>query len=144
MKEFEEFVEVVLLKMKNKAEEIGIIGVALISYIDNSSSDKWISKMQIVNSMKLLPEKDNENRKFGVNLIAIAYSKAAEMVDTLKNSGTGLRKPMKGEFGYKGGLIKKLKAGYILIAFSGGSEEEDLVVSMTALEYLNNNISIFS
>ena len=45
------------------------------------------------------------------NLLAIAYSKAAEMADTLKASGSGVRPPIKGEFGWQGGVITKRKTG---------------------------------
>ena len=41
------------------------------------------------------------------------------------------------EFGYKGGLIKKVNSGYILAVFSGGSSEQDAEVSKEGLDWLN-------
>jgi hypothetical protein len=70
------------------------------------------------------------------NYLAIACSKAAEMADTHKDSGTGVRPPLAGEFGYQGGLIKKVSGGYILAVFSGGKSEEDLVAAKKGLDWL--------
>jgi hypothetical protein len=88
--------------------------------------------MVVVGAMKNAPtEKDR-----GVNLLAVAYSKAAEMADTLKDSGSAGRAPMTGETGWQGGLIRKGKAGYLIAAFSGGPSESDLKVSQAGLEVL--------
>ena len=55
--------------------------------------------MVVVGRMKDTPtEKDK-----GANLLGIAYAKAAEMADTLKDSGSHVRPPMTGEFGWEGG-----------------------------------------
>src|ERR1019366_6746469 len=70
----------------------------------------------------------------GANLLAIAYSKAAEMAETLKDSGNAGRPPMTGETGWQGGLIKRGKTGYLIAAFSGGPSESDLKVSQAGLE----------
>jgi hypothetical protein len=51
--------------------------------------------------------------------LGIAYAKAAEMVDTLHDSGNAGRPPMTGEFGWSGGAILRSKDGYVLAAFSG-------------------------
>ncbi len=65
----------------------------------------------------------------GANLLGIAYAKAAEMADTLKDSGSKVRPPMTGEFGWEGGVIVRVKTGYVIAAFSGGKSEDDVAVS---------------
>ena len=65
----------------------------------------------------------------GANLLGIAYAKAAEMADTLKDSGSKVRPPMTGEFGWEGGVIMRTKSGYIIAAFSGGKSPDDLAAS---------------
>ena len=72
----------------------------------------------------------------GNNLLAIAYSKAAEMAETLKDSGNAGRPQITGETGWQGGLIKKGKTGYLIAAFSGGPSESDIKVSQAGLEVL--------
>jgi hypothetical protein len=72
----------------------------------------------------------------GSNLLAIAYSKASEMADTLKPSGSGVRPPLKGEFGWQGGWIAPGKTGHIIAAFSGGRSADDVMVSKTGVEVL--------
>jgi uncharacterized protein GlcG (DUF336 family) len=58
------------------------------------------------------------------------------MADTLENSGTAKRAPMTGEFGWQGGLVVRVKAGYVIVAFSGGKSEDDVEVSRSGLEVL--------
>jgi uncharacterized protein GlcG (DUF336 family) len=71
------------------------------------------------------------------NFLAVAYSKAAEMADTYKNSGSGEREPMHGEFGYQGGLIKKVRTGYLLTVFSGATGEQDTEIARKGMEAIS-------
>ncbi len=73
-------------------------------------------------------------RNNSANFLAIAYSKAAEMVDTYKDSGSGAREILHGEFGYQGGIIKKVKAGYVLAVFSGASGEQDAEIANAGVD----------
>jgi uncharacterized protein GlcG (DUF336 family) len=36
---------------------------------------------------------------------------------------------MTGEFGWQGGVIVRVKTGYVIAAFSGGKSEDDVAVS---------------
>ena len=58
------------------------------------------------------------------------------MADTLENSGTAKRVPMTGEFGWQGGLVIRVKTGYLIVAFSGGKSEDDVEVSRSGVEVL--------
>ena len=123
-----------LLAMVRRAEELRIKGVAVVAHIEGDSVVAWSSKMRVVGSIKNAPtDKDK-----GANLLGIAYCKAAEMAESLKDSGSAGRPPMTGEFGWPGGVIAKSKTGYLIAAFSGGPSEDDVRVSRTGLEVLGS------
>ena len=131
-KVFDEQADLALQAMAKRAEELKIKGAAVVAYIPGEDVRAWSSKMLVVGTLKNAPtEKDR-----GANLLAIAYAKATEMAETLKDSGTAGRPPMTGETGWKGGLIKKCRTGYVLAAFSGGPSEADLKVSQAGLAVL--------
>ena len=129
---FDDVADSALAAMTKRAEELKIHGAALVAYIEGETTKSWSSKMVVVDSMKDTPTE----KSHGNNLLAIAYSKAAEMAETLKDSGHAGRPPMTGETGWQGGLIKKGKSGYLIAAFSGGPSESDLKVSQAGLEAL--------
>ncbi len=117
--------------MKKRAVELRITGVAVVSYAEGDTIQGWTSKMAVVGRMK-----DPAASEKGNNLLGIAYAKAAEMADTLEDSGTAKRPPMTGEFGWQGGVIAKVKTGYLIVAFSGGKSEDDVQVSKVGLEVM--------
>ena len=129
---FDEVADSALIAMTKRAEELKIKGAAVVAYIEGNTTKSWSSKMVVVGAMKDAPTEKNH----GANLLAIAYSKAAEMAETLKDSGSAGRPPMTGETGWQGGLIKKGRTGYLIAAFSGGPSESDLKVSQAGLEVL--------
>lgn len=131
-KAFSERADHALQAMTRRAEELKIKGVAVVAFFEGDRPTSWSSKMAVVGTLKNSPSQNDR----GANLLAIAYSKAAEMADTLKNSGSGVRPPMTGEFGWQGGLIIQDKSGYWIAAFSGGPSEDDLKVSQTGLDIL--------
>jgi hypothetical protein len=120
-----------LQAMKQKAAELNIAGVAVVSYAEGDTIQGWTSKMAVVGHMT-----DPKASEKGNNLLGIAYAKSAEMAETLLDSGTAKRPPMTGEFGWQGGVILKGKSGYIVVAFSGGKSEDDVQVSKAGLEVL--------
>lgn len=115
-----------LTLIEQAAERISIKGVAIVAYIPGDATKSWISKMKVVGHLTSGKS----------NLLGIAYTKASEMADTHLDSGSKIREIYSGELGYKGGLIKKVKSGYILAVFSGGSGEQDLEVAKIGLEWL--------
>lgn len=129
---FNDLADQALLAMKQRAEELKIKGVAVVAYVPGDETLSWSSKMLVVGQLKTSGSTNNP----GSNLLAIAYSKASEMADTLKPSGSGVRPPLKGEFGWQGGWIAPGKAGHIIAAFSGGRSEDDVQVSKTGVEVL--------
>ena len=121
--------------MKKKATELNIAGVAVVSYAEGDTIQGWTSKMAVVGRIT-----DPKASEHGNNLLGIAYAKSAEMAVTLQDSGTAKRPPMTGEFGWQGGVIFKGKAGYIVVAFSGGKSEDDVQVSKAGLEVLKKGL----
>ncbi len=108
------------------AQKMKVKGVAVIAFIPGDATKTWTSKMTVVGVIS-----NGE-----ANYLAIAYSKAAEMAETYKDSGSGVREPMLGEFGYQGGVMKKVTYGYILAVFSGASGEQDVELATKGLDAL--------
>jgi hypothetical protein len=77
---FEEVADSALMAMTKRAEELKIKGAAVVAYIEGDTTKSWSSKMVVVGAMKDAPTEKNH----GANLLAIAYSKAAEMAETFK------------------------------------------------------------
>jgi len=115
-----------LLVMDQAAQAISVKGVALVAFIPGDTAKSWISKMKVHEALS----------NGSANFLAIAYSKAAEMADLYIDSGSGKREPLHGEFGYQGGIIKKVQAGFILAVFSGASGEQDAEIANAGVDWL--------
>jgi hypothetical protein len=126
-----------LLAMEKRAHELGIQGVAVVAYFDGDSVRSWVSKMVVVGSG--IEDQPAQNQKVS-NLLAVAYSKASEMADTLKNSGSHVRPPLTGEFGWNGGAIAQGKHGYLVAAFSGGQGDQDFSVSTVGIAEMKKGL----
>jgi hypothetical protein len=133
---FDTVADAALLAMRARAGELKIGGVAVVAYFEGDTLQSWSSKMIVVGRYKDAPTDADK----GSNLLAIAYAKAAEMADTLRNSGSNVRSPMTGEFGWNGGVIARGRAGYLIAAFSGGKSEDDVEVSRAGLSKLKEGL----
>ena len=131
-KRFDTVADAALAAMKQRAAELKMTGVAQVAYAEGDVVEGWRSKMLVVGRMKSDPSGQDK----GNNFLAIAYSKAGEMADTLADSGTGKRPPLFGEYGYPGGAIARVKSGYLIVSFSGGKGEDDFKVSQAGLAVL--------
>ena len=134
-KKFDALSTAALDAMKRKAAELNIQGVAVVSYAEGESVDRWTSRMAVVGHLTDVKASANGN-----NLLGIAYAKSAEMARTLKDSGTAGGAPMTGEFGWQGGVILKTGSGYVIVAFSGGKSEDDVQVSKAGLEVMKKGL----
>jgi hypothetical protein len=137
LKTFDAVADEALAAMQKLATERNVKGVAVVSISEGDSVQSWTSKMLVVGNLKSAP---SANDPVGANLLAIAYSKSAEMADTLKASGSKVRPPIKGEFGWEGGVIAKGRTGYLIVAFSGGSSADDLKISQAGLTVLSGSL----
>lgn len=115
-----------LAVIEEAALKLNIKGTAIIAFIPGDKTESWISKMKVIGFFT------NDNS----NTLGVAYTKAAEMADTFKDSGSGERKPLTGEYGWQGGTVRKVEGGYILAAFSGASGEQDYAVATEGLNWL--------
>jgi len=123
---FSKYASECLLVMDQAARDMSVKGVALVAFIPGDTTTSWTSNMIVVGAL----------RNSSANYLAIAYSKAAEMADLYKDSGSGTREVLHGEFGYQGGIIKKIDSGYILAVFSGASGEQDVEIAQAGLDCL--------
>ena len=117
--------------MKAKAMEMGIEGVAAASVLNSSDTIDWIGEMKVVG--KYL---DHEG---GFNLVAVAWSKCAEVMATLADSGNPNHQVMTGELNYTGGAYDEHEGIKMAFAFSGATSEEDYVVAKHGIEKLKNS-----
>jgi hypothetical protein len=129
---FDEAAGRALTAMKQRAETLHVTGVAVVAYAEGDAVSSWSSRMVVVGKMTSPPSEKSK----GDNLLGIAYAKAAEMAATLKDSGSGVRPPYVGEFGWQGGVVAKGRTGWLIVAFSGGPSEDDVKISKAGLEIL--------
>jgi ribose transport system substrate-binding protein len=131
MQNFQTLADNIINEMEIHARKLGVKGVIMVASMDDAGNS-WVSKMKAVNAIKVLSD-DPKSEYPGYNFIGIAYSKAAEMADTKLNSGSKVRAPYQGEFGYQGGLIKKMQSGFIITVFSGATSEQDLEIAQVGM-----------
>jgi hypothetical protein len=122
--------------LRKKAVSMGLHGVGGVLILPDGET-KFTPTLVVVGDMKRLPDPGRGPEDHGSNYIAVAFSKLAEMIVTSNNSGTTIgRLPMKGEFGYPGGVIQRIGKTRIFAFFSGGKAEEDVMVAEEALPIL--------
>ena len=134
---FDELSDKALLAMQQRAAELKVQGVAVVAFSQGDRVKSWSSKMVVVGHLKTGP---SQNDPAGANLLAIAYTKASEMADTLKASGSAGRPPLKGEFGWPGGVVAKGRTGILIAAFSGGPSGDDVKISQAGLTVLAKSL----
>jgi hypothetical protein len=125
--DFERVAAAALQAMSDHATALKANGAAMVACIPGDATASWSSRMQVVGTFMI---------KGQDNVLAIVYTKAAEMADTLKDSGSGVRPKKNGENGWPGGVIRKVPGGYVLAAFSGARSEDDVAISRQGLEVL--------
>jgi hypothetical protein len=133
---FEAVGDKALRTMQERAAELKVKGVAVVAFAPGDSVTSWSSRMLVVGN---LTSPRSQTSK-GNNFLGIVYSKAAEMADTLKNSGSGVRPPYTGEFGWQGGVVAKGRTGILIAAFSGGRSEDDVKVAQAGLAVLTESL----
>ena len=110
--------------MEQKALQMKIQGVGVACFLDTTQSEvDWIGEMKVVQTPY--------NLKEGWNLVAIAWSKAGEVIASGANSG------IMGELGFVGGAYEECDGYKLAFAFSGALSEEDLEVAEYGIERFN-------
>ena len=118
---------------KAKAIEMGIEGVAAASVLNSGDTINWIGEMKVVG--KYL---DHDG---GFNLVAVAWSKCAEVMATLADSGNPNHQAITGELNYTGGAFDEYEGIRMAFAFSGATSEEDYVVAKHGIKKMKEYIS---
>lgn len=127
----------VLSGMAQRARAVPTPGVAVVGVLERAGSLDWITAHRVVDRLTRAPDAGRP-----ANFFAVAYAKAGEMMDTLKDSGG--REPILGETGFRGGAILPHGAGYVLSAFSGGTSQQDYDIAAWAVQRLRELIPAFS
>lgn len=135
-KKIEALEQAALSAMKAKAAELKAAGVAVASFAPGAQVDGWTSKMSVVGRMTDPAATDGR----GNNLLGIAYDKSAEMARTHVNSGTAPCKAMVAEFCWQGGATEKAGGGWLIVAFSGATGEQDFAISQAGLAAMKAGI----
>ena len=130
--ELREKIVMALDDMKAKAIEMGIEGVATASVLNKGETVDWIGEMRVVGTPL--------DTKGGYNLVAVAWSKCAEVIATGADSGNPNHQTMTGELGYVGGAYDEYEGFKMAFAFSGAASEEDLVVAKYGIERMKGYI----
>jgi uncharacterized protein GlcG (DUF336 family) len=138
MENFQIAAEKMITEMEKHARKLGVRGVILVASMDDTGFS-WLSRMKAVDAIKVISDNPEPQAYPGYNFIGIAYSKAAEMADTKLNSGSKIRPAFQGEFGYKGGVIKKINSGFILTVFSGATGEQDFEIAQAGMNVCGIN-----
>ncbi|MDX2187184.1 MAG: hypothetical protein SFV32_09645 [Opitutaceae bacterium] len=123
--------------MRAEAEARHLNGVAVIAFFEGDSPKGWVSHMAVVGSLRNSPPAGDQV----ANLLAIAYQKAGESADSLKDSGKAGRKLLVGETGWGGSRIKPAPGGHWVAAFSGGKDSDDQLVSDAGIESAMREVS---
>lgn len=119
--------------MSVMAREKNMQGVAVASVLPKSSEVDWLGEMKVVDT----PYNPDGGDK-GWNLVAIAWSKAGEVIASCADSGNPDRKCMTGELNYTGGAYGESENYKYAFAFSGGLSEDDYAVAQYGIEYLKS------
>jgi hypothetical protein len=141
MQDIQDTVETTMKAMIAEANMQNITGVCVIAIArrkGDSANFTVVSESQVVE--RLVREPDIRGRgpgDMGTNYYSVAQMKVGEMLDTLTNSGCSEKAVLKyGEPGFKGGVIREVNGVYYMTAFSGASEEQDLIVAEAGMIFL--------
>jgi len=110
--------------MQSQASSMGVhVGVSEIT-VSHTDVDNYKLKLSLTNNTNVRPGGAGEAR---VNFAGVASAKAAQMQRTGKFSGND--DGFIGEVPYRGGMCFK-KDGYtVLVAYSGGTQDEDVKIA---------------
>lgn len=129
--------------MKDMAQELGVQGVAalLVTPILETEWEELTLEIKVCGRFFRPPDPSRDtadHKDAGTNYLAVVSSKIAETLRTKKNSGqpANVDKPT-GELGYGGCLIFEKDNQYILLAFSGGTVEEDIQIATAGAKALD-------
>lgn len=119
-------------EMAKKARTMNMKGVAVASVLPKETQVDWIGEMKVVDTPYNL-ESDK-----GWNLVAIAWSKAGEVIASCADSGNPERTCLIGELNFVGGAYGESEHYKYAFAFSGGLSEDDLSVAQYGIDHIKS------
>lgn len=120
-------------EMDRKARAMDMKGVAVAAVLPKNSQVDWIGEMKVVDKTYNIDDSGK-----GWNLVAIAWSKAGEVLVSGANSGNPERTCMVGELNFVGGAYDENEDYKFAFAFSGGISEDDLIVAQHGIDCLKS------
>jgi hypothetical protein len=123
------------------AQEMGIErGVAAIVLTEYDGLCHQIN-FAILNRLDRNPNREKYGEDdTGTNYLGVALAKIASMMSTGLYSGWDNRPPKLGEVSYRGGLTLGTTEGNLFVAFSGGTEDQDVQLARAGLRELGFNL----
>lgn len=118
-----------LAAMRVKAKELGVQGVAVVMI--SLQGDNYLKPIiDIVGRFERGPDPSKGPNDTGASYLAVALTKLAEMYRTNADSAMSGKPTKKGELGLRGGrVVFDEKRNYFFTAFSGGTEDQDVLIA---------------
>lgn len=122
-----------LREMIRKAQELGANkGVAAISVCKMGQPNGAIHFLAV--NEKIERVSNGRPDDVGTNYLGVVMAKIAIMMATGVPSGTYVHSVKRGEVPFKGGLIGEYSLFKVYVAFSGLSEDDDVIVASVGLK----------
>lgn len=126
-------IEMILMKMEATALMLGITkGVAAISIDSENGALGPIYTRAVKGHIQRGKRSEDDP---ATNYLGVALEKIAVMKATSMNSGV-FQKVKNGETKYRGGLVQVVGCYTVYVAFSGGTEDQDVEVAKIAMKSL--------
>ncbi len=110
-----------------QAREFGITqGVAAVLVLEDGASNFHIA-FQVNGSIERNIDRTRGKNDRGTNYLGVVSTKIAEMFSTYMDSGTASRATKVGETGFHGGRTDERIGCRVFVAYSGGTQEQDLI-----------------
>ncbi len=127
------YIHSTLLEMIKKADEIGVKrGVAVVMVTEKLGAFGEVGSLSVNGKFERRSRGAGDP---GTNYFGIAMAKLGVMMSTLMDSGTFKNSLKRGEVPYRGGLYKKVGIYHVFIAFSGGTEDQDVEIAQAGVDY---------
>ena len=129
----QDYIHLTLLAMVKKAKDLGVKrGMAAIMATENLSVFGELGVLAVNGKIERRSRGAGDP---GTNYFGIVMSKLAVMMSTLTDSGTFKKSLKRGEVPYRGGLYKKVGIYHVFIAFSGGTEDQDVEIAQAGMDH---------
>lgn len=131
-------IEMALDIMAATADRLGVTGVAVIgarSVHEDINHCNIAFHTRVCGRIGRKPDPEvGGPSDMGANYLAIALAKAAQVARIASDSGAAVFR--KGEVPYRGGVNRYMMEHFGIAAFSGGDEDQDLIIAQAGVEML--------